>query len=272
MFRSTVVFVCLTACLVGETATAAPLTLTLDPDRSTISMTDVFIFVGADTVRTSKVGSDVTEQEPGSSESTLSGTLEIDLDLTAETLALVGGSVIDPAITGSNLSPDSSGNQGNADMAIEIISAYSGGFDFSLTNLLFDVQQVATSMVDMGGYFEVAGGQSFTTIGGELNLFFDAYSQLDASSISANNLVNGGTLMLSGTQVELILPFELEIQVGDPITGPDVFAPDGGGFVVEGQIVATGIVPEPSGGILFALGVSLLAPFVLHRTGTVKRK
>ncbi len=266
MYRSIVASVCLAAYLVAGTVAARPLTLTLtlDPSRSTISMLDVFFNVGADTIRTSELGNSVTEQEPGSSETTLSGTLEIDLDLTAETLAMVGGSVIDPAVTGSNLFPDDSGNQGNADMAIVINPVFSSGIDFTLTRLLFEVQQAATPLLDMGGFFGVAGGQSFTATDGEFNLFFDVFSQFDATSMSASNLVTGGTLTVSGKQVELILPFELDIQVGDPITGTDVFAPDGGGFVVEGQIVATGIVPEPSGGILFALGVFLLAPFVLR--------
>ncbi len=267
MSRAGVFFIGIMASLSTATATSAPLTLSIDPSQSTITFSDLFAGVSGSGLRLKDepLITDPEEQEPGSSETTLSGSLEVDLDLGAETLAFIGGSVIDAAVTGTNLVTDDSGNQGEADMAIQLDSFSLQRTYFSLTNLFLDVEQTSMALVDGGGFFTVAAGQSFDISNGELNVhtgldFFPegTFVQTDMTALSGDNLTSGAVLTVTGTDVELVLPFELEIQAA--VEG----LPEGG-IVLEGQIVATGIVPEPATGILFATALLLLAPLALKR-------
>ncbi len=249
------------------TATSAPLTLAIDPGQSTIAFPDLFAGVSGSGLRflDTVLLPDPEEQEPGSSETTLSGFLEVDLDLGAETLAFIGGSEIDAAVTGTNLVTDDTGNQGEADMAIQIDGFSLQRTYISLTNLILDVEQASMALVDGGGFFTVADGQSFDVSNGELNVFtgldfFPAGSfvQTDITALSSDNLASSALLTVTGTDVELILPFELEVQA--VVEGfPE------GGIVLEGQIVATGIVPEPTSGILLATATLLLFPLVFRQ-------
>lgn len=274
MNRAGMIFIGILASLSTATATSAPLTLSIDPSQSTITFSDLFAGVSGSGTRflDSFLYPDPEEQEPGSSETTLSGSLEVDLDLGTETLAFVGGSVIDAAVTGTNLVTDDSGNQGEADMALQIDSFTLQRTYFSLTNLLLDVEQTSMALVDGGGFFTVATGQSFDISNGELNVFTGSdvfpsgtFVQTDITAGAGDNLTSGAVLTVTGTDVELMLPFELEIQA-------DVEGFPEGGIVLEGQIVATGIVPEPAAGILFATAMFLLAPLALKRHGFNRRR
>ncbi|CAK8996125.1 unnamed protein product, partial [Durusdinium trenchii] len=254
----------LAACLLVSSSVAAPLTLTVDPSRSSVTFSDLFAVINGNVSRLSDLPPfllipELEEQEPGSSETILSGSLEVDLDLGAETLALLGGSVVDAAVTGTNLITDTNGNQGEADLALQLDSQLLTRTYYSFTDLVLDVEQSTMALTDGGGFYQIAGGQSILMSDGDLNLFFGldlfpsgTFSQIDIASLQANNLLTGGTLTVTGNEVELVLPFEVEVALpGDPLNVGDLGGTEGG-YVLAGEIVATAIVPEPTTWVLLA--------------------
>lgn len=260
----------LAACLLVSSAVAAPLTLSVDPSRSSVTFSDLFAVINGNVVRLSDapLSNPLEEQEPGSSETTLAGTLEVDLDLGAETLALLGGSVVDAAVTGTNLVTDSNGDQGEADLALQVDSQLLFRTYYSFTDLVLDVEQSTMALTDGGGFYQIAGGQSILMSDGDFNYFVGApvfpdgaFTQVDIASLQANNLLTGGTLTVTGNLVELVLPFEVEVALpGDPLDVGSIGATEGG-YVLTGEIVATAIVPEPTTWVLLGTGAMALMLF-----------
>lgn len=274
MSRLAFVVIGLFVCVLVSTSVAAPLTLTVDPSRSSVTFADFYAVVNGNVVRLSNVPilTSLEEQEPGSSETTLSGTLEVDLDLGSETLELLGGSVLDAAVTGTNLITDTNGNQGEADLALQLDSPLLTRTYYSFTDLVLDVEQSTMALTDGGGFYQIAGGQSILMSDGDFNLFFGSdvfpsgtFSQIDIASLQANNLLTGGTLSVTGNLVELALPFEVEVALpGDPLNVGSIGGTEGG-YVLEGEIIATAIIPEPNTLVLLCTG-ALALPFLRRRS------
>ncbi len=274
MSRLTFVVFSLYVCVLVSTSVAAPLTLTVDPSRSSVTFSDLYGVFNGNVLRLSDVPltSNLEEQEPGSSETTLSGSLEIDLDLGAETLSLLGGSVLDAAVTGTNLVTDAAGNQGEADLALQADSQLLFRTYYSLTDLVLDVEQSTMALADGGGFYQIAGGQSILMSDGDFNLFLGGpvfpngtLTQIDVASLQASNLLTGGTLTVTGNLVELALPFEVEVALpGDPLNVGSIGGTEGG-YVLEGEIIATAIIPEPNTLVLLCTG-ALALPFLRRRS------
>lgn len=258
----------LVVALVGSTAYAAPVTFTIDPSRSEVALTD-FVFLGTpypiDGGGTLLFAFDL--QGPDSNVASYQGNIETDLDLSGGTIEFTGSSSIDAIATGDWFPAEwdpvlLTGTSGPADYAfIYIALGVASSFDTVFTDIAFDAVSAGPLALSGGSTKSFDSGLTLNLLDGVLQAgatveFFLPTVDVTGESV-ANTAANGTLEDLGGGLVELTLPVYFEVPTTDFAAGT--------GLLLQGQIVATAIVPEPSTAVLFGGALPLFLAMLWRR-------
>jgi len=229
--------VALFGCFCSE---AAALTLGIDPTRSSIEITTTT----ADDGFGPYVGQ---ASAPGGFATTLSGVVEI--DVTGSTLQLLSGSTLiaddeelfDPGAASASFASTYPG--------VTIL----GGQDFSTATrgLGFTIEDAApraliATVVEVG-----APAVGLTQGVADLSAGNPPQVPLGFLGLTGSGVTTGpGTYEVVGQEATLTLPFEFTIEIAGLISTSTTYA---------GEIVATGVIPEPTSAALVASVVGLVA-------------
>jgi hypothetical protein len=210
-------------------ATAAPVTFTIDPTKTVVNITGKVL------------GSEFREQAPGSLAPKFGGTLNA--DVTATTLQLTGGSVIDALVNGE-WTPKTGGVKGTE------VGDFAGQatvlFGSQVTAAARDVQFDATSGIIplAAGKFDSSGVvfAFVTNASGRLDYRVEGIVAMADSKplvgYSTNKITTAAELSGTGDTLRLVLPI-------DTTMGMKLLSDNDVTITLRGQIVATGKLNLP---------------------------
>lgn len=248
--------------LVAQYAQAVPVSFTIDPQLSTL---DLSASVPDFNNLPSTPQGDVLEgvgypSHNGYSTGSLSfytGTINADV-APGSSIQFTGSSLIDANITDNGLgwAPDINNNPPGVTVPTLTFASADYGFTFAslvwaaLSN--FQLGITSGSLALTGNNFP--GTQTLTAIGGDLaytDTLGGAFLAPGNSSLIGLALANNaaaGTLSQSGPNLTLTIPVSISQLVDVDDTGVNL--------IVTGQLVATGVIPEPSTLLLAGMGAA----------------
>lgn len=237
------IVLCIALTLAASSASAEVLTFTIDDTQSS--------YQGAlmDGLFVTTLSSPQTE---GSDQTSLFGTF--DVDLTATSIEFLSTGNIHPADQAVPQAPliDGSAGTAPAQIGLNINVEDLGGGVAALRNYVADIS--SSPIPRTGGSFDsrlvflaVSGG----TTSFNLVILGDPLIDSYMGGNPGYNLLSGGSLTRAGDIYTLVMPYL--VQNIEQVSGADV------GLVHSGTLVATAVVPEPSGWLLAAAGVVALA-------------
>jgi len=226
--------------ILAQYASAVPIVFTIDPSLSSITLTGTFS------------GIPLMEQGMGSTVTSYSGTITVDLDdpLAPGTIEPLSSSAV-AAVSGMWL-PESGGGPSAGDPGTAEDANYGLFLDAGALGVAFaaarDIVFDISGPVEAVAAGSFASSQTFTTSSGIFDVnapaVFGGPSSDDLTGDSRLNGAAASSYSVSGTTATLTIPVDME-DMGDL----SVF--------FDGVIVATATVPEPSGmmlGLTLAVG------------------
>jgi hypothetical protein len=193
-----------------------------------------------------------TPQQTGSDSTSLLGTLDVNYG--GATIG-IGGAAIDFALQPTDMEPLPSGLPGTAPadygLIVDLQGAVTGpgaARDLGASLNLASTALVGNSFVSDGALLSLVAGVLDVNLTGLANV----QDSLDISGNSGANTGGLGTFDLVGLDGTILIPIFVEATVPVEVS-PGFILPLIARF--EGQVVATGVVPEPSSMILGGLGL-----------------
>lgn len=248
--------------LVAQYAQAVPVAFTIDPQQSTLDLSSNVPSFGnlPSSPQGDILGGIGYPDHNGYSSGGVSfytGTINADV-VPGSSIQFTGSSLIDANITDNGLgwAPDINNNPAGQTLTTLTFASADYGFTFAtlvwaaLSNFQLDI--TSGSLALTGNNFP--GTQTLTAIGGDLaytdtnNGAFVDPGSASLIGLALNNNAAVGTLTQSGPNLTLTIPVNISQPVDIDGTGVNL--------IVTGQLVATGVIPEPSTLLLAGMGAA----------------
>ncbi len=235
----------------SQVASSSAATLTVAPDQSYLQFSIAF---------------GVSDpQFQGSDRAALAGSFEV--DLTAGTIAFPGGISVTLLDQPNPIEPVPGGLPGSAAANVGMVNLVPGGSGVvAIRDSVLALS--ASGGVVVGSGFSSAMDAVFTsgTVDVNYDLSLGPHPNIYGSAAFDSTLypaASGGTLEIAGTLVTLTIPVEFYVE----LAGFQFNAGSIGTLplLIQGEIVATGLIPEPSSSILSIIGTVACVGVALRR-------